>query len=151
MKLNNRMSSLVQTLGVAWPPTEEATISKPLELEFVEDCVLLKGQYERNKHVTMESCFDKSGYESFINHVHLPFLETKESLIDCLSYATALQRALLPLAGSRRFRVMVAISDDCTVRFHEIRPGESPASDNIESYKSEAILVFDVDTPTSAD
>ena len=150
--MNNKMSALMHRYGVTWPLTEIVAVEKPPELEQVQDCVLLKGEYDRHRHVTVESCFDRTGYEAFLNHVHIPFRETKESLIVCLSYATSLRRTLAPLSADRRFRVIVGISDnDSSVRFHQIRPREDWISENLEGYKSEAILVFDVDTPSVAD
>jgi hypothetical protein len=52
----------------------------------------------------------------------------------------------MPLTQDRQFRVIVALpeDDDCTVRFHQIRPGENWSAEDLEGYKSEAILVFDV-------
>jgi len=47
--------------------------------------------------------------------------------------------------------VIISIAEDdefpnsaCTVRFHQIRSGEDWGSHNLEEYKMEAILVFDV-------
>jgi hypothetical protein len=123
------------------------------ELKIFENCVLLKHQWEPNKHAKIADYFDKTGFECFINHVHLPFAETNESqsLASCLEYAATLQDALLPLTPDRQFRVIVSLSEDgefpgsaCTVRFHQIRPGEVWVTEDLEGYKSEAILVFDV-------
>jgi hypothetical protein len=122
-------------------------------LEIFEDCVLLKDQFEPNGHVKITDCFDKTGFECFINHVHLPFDGTDESLISCLEHASTLQEALMPLTGDRQFRVIVSLSEDdefpksaCTVRFHQIRRGENWIADDLEGSKSEAILLFDVPT-----
>jgi hypothetical protein len=52
----------------------------------------------------------------------------------------------MPLTQDRQFRVIVSLSedDDCTVRFHQVRTGEISIAENLEGFKSEAILVFDV-------
>ena len=148
--MNREMSVLMERLAVHWPlRTDTIAVNSP-ELELFEDCVLLKN-FERNKHVKVSELPDKTGFECFINHVHLPFRSTKESLVSCLARAVSIERALIPLAQNRRFRVIVGISEDnsssernCTIRFHHIRLGEDWVADKLEGYKADAILVFDV-------
>ena len=146
------MPALLQRAGLRWPLVARADARQWPTLEIFEDCVLLKGQWEPNKqHVKITDLPDKTGFECFINHVHLPFDGTNESLNSCLEYAATLQEALMPLTGDRQFRVIVSLSEDyefpesaCTVRFHQIRPDENWIAEDLEGYKSEAILVFDL-------
>jgi hypothetical protein len=150
--MNHKMFALLQSAGLRWPLVARANAGKLSTLEIFEDCVLLGNQWEPNQqHLKIADLPDKTGFECFINHVHLPFDGTNESLISCLEYAATLQEALTPLTGDRQFRVIVSLSevDDfpesaCTVRFHQIRPGEDWIAEDLEGYKSEAILVFDV-------
>ena len=147
------MSALLQKTGLRWPLRASAIPSQLPTLEIFEGCVLLKEQWTRNRHhVKIPDFPDRTGFECFINHVHLPFKGTKEALTPCLQYAAALQEALIPfITEARQFRVIVSLSEDdafpkyaCTVRFHQIRTGENWVADDLEGYKSEAILVFDV-------
>lgn len=145
IKANREMSLLLRGKGVAWPAVHKAFNEKIPELEHVDDCVVLRSEYERNKHLKVTDLPDRTGFECFINHFHIPFEDTRESLVHCLDYVAALECALssTPLAGP--FRVILAISDrDCTVRFHRIRPNENWIDENLEMYKSEALLVLDV-------
>jgi hypothetical protein len=150
--MNGKMSILLRRAGLDWPLAAHTALGQPPALEIFEDCVLLKDQWELNKqHVKITDLPDKTGFECFINHVHLPFNGTSEALIPCLEYAATVQEALVPLTEHRRFRVIVSLSKDeafpksaCSVRFHQIRPGEDFVSEDLEGYKSEAILVFDV-------
>ena len=147
MRMNDKMSTLMQMAGVHWPPVVRARPEQLPEFEVFDDCILLKDQWEPNRqHVKITDHFDKTGFECFINHVHLPYAGTREGLVSCLEYAATLQEALMPLARGREFRVIVSAAedDDCTVRFHQIRVGENWIAQDIEGYKSEAILVFDV-------
>ena len=151
MKMNSEMSVLMERLAVRWPPTPSALATDTPELEVFEDCVLLKNEFARNRHVKIPELPDKTGFECFINHVHLPFRSTKKSLVSCLSHAVAIETALTPLAQNRQFRVIVGISENdsspefsCTIRFHQIRSGEEWVADDLEGYESEAVLVFDV-------
>jgi hypothetical protein len=146
------MSALLQKAGLRWPLVARAIPGQLPTLEIFEDCVLLKDQWAPNRqHVKITDLPDRTGFECFINHVHLPFEGTNETLIPCLEYAAALQEALMPLTQDRQFRVIVSLSQDdafpksaCTVRFHQIRPGENWISEDLEGNKSEAILIFDV-------
>jgi hypothetical protein len=145
MKMNDKMLSLLEQARLSWPVGRSEISFDLNRFEAIHDCFLLKGEYERNQHVKITDFPDKTGFESFINHAHIPFVGTSESLASCLGYATALQAALTSAARDRRFRVIVAIADnDCTVRFHQIRPGENWISANLEGFEPEAILVFDV-------
>ena len=148
--MNDKMADLLQRAGLQ-PLVVHAIPGQLPALEIFEDSVLLKGQWDPNKHVKPADCFDKTGFECFINHVHLPFDGTNETLAPCLEYAATLQEALTPHTQERQFRVIVSLSEDeafpesaCTVRFHQIRPGEHSIAEDLERYKSEAILVFDV-------
>jgi hypothetical protein len=146
-RMNNKMSALLQRAGLRWPLVACAIPAQLPTLEILEDCVLLKEHWEPNKHVKITDCFDRTGFECFVNHVHLPFAGTNESLVSCLKHAATLQEALMPLTPDRQFRVIVGLREDdrdCTVRFHQIRPGEDWIAEDLEGYKSEAILVFDV-------
>jgi hypothetical protein len=150
--MNNKMSALLQRVGLHWPLVAPANAGQRPTLAIFEDCVLLKNQWEPNKqHVKITDLPDKTGFECFINHVDLPFDGTDESLISCLEHASTLQEALMPLTGDRQFRVIISLSEDdefaksgCTARFHQIRPGEISMAEDLEGFKSEAILVFDV-------
>ena len=145
------MSALLERANLQWPLVTDATSRQVPTLEIFEDCVLLKSEWHRNKHVKITDCFDKTGFECFINHVHFAFNGTNETLISGLEHAAAIQDALMTLARDRRFRIIVSLSEDdefpesaCAVRFHQIRRGEGWIAENLEGYKSEAILVFDV-------
>jgi hypothetical protein len=145
VKLNSRMSSLLKRSGISLP-LDETLAAKPLTVpvfEYVHDSVLLKQEFHGSRHVKASDFPDRTGYESFINHVHLRFDQTRESLVSCLRYAQALQTGLARLQPRRHFQIIVAVGeDDCAVRFHEVRSGESWVAENLEGY-SEAVLVLD--------
>ena len=148
--MNGRMSALLQKAGLRWPLVARAITRQLPTVEVFEDSVLLKDQWAANsQHVKITDLPDRTGFECFINHVHLPFEGTNETLVPCLEYAATLQEALIPLTQDRQFRVIVSLSEGdafpksaCTVRFHQIRPGENCVSEDLEGYKSEAILIF---------
>lgn len=147
MRSNSKMSALLNGVDIsrAFSNGEGLDQTDLPEIEINNDSVLLKKEYERNRHVRVTAFPDRTGFEAFINHVHLPFSGTRESLLSCLDYAAALRRALTPLVGLRRFKIILSIEKgDCSVRFHEIRVGENWVAENLEEYADEAIIVLDI-------
>jgi hypothetical protein len=138
------MSELLRRMSISAASDEWISpgISLPLDLTTVDGSVFLKHEHDKSRHVTLSQFPDRSGYESFVNHRHLPFDGRPESLLCCLSYASAIKRGLARLADGRRFQIVVSVSDDCMVRFHEIRPGENLMAEDLESYADEAILLL---------
>lgn len=149
MKMNQRMSALLREADIPTPFIGDPalnTLSIPA-LSEVGEFVLLEHNYEANKHVKPADCEDKTGYECFINHVHLPFDGTGASLKSCLSYAIAFQKGLARIAKSRSFQVIVAVEDGgCTIRFHQLREGEVWIEEDLEGYADDAILLLEVGT-----
>src|SRR6266403_433701 len=145
MKMNQRMSALLRQADIPvtfFDDPAPGTLSMPV-LAVVGEFVLLKNQYEANKHVSPADLPDKTGYECFINHVHIPFDGTGASLKSCLSYAIALQKGLARIAENRRFLVIVSVSDpECTVRFHQLRQGQTWIAEDLEGYAEEAVLLL---------
>jgi hypothetical protein len=139
------MYSLLKRSGISLP-LEETLAAEPLTIpvfEYVDGSVLLKQEFQGTQHVKPSDFQDRTGYESFINHVHLRFEQSRESLVSCLRYTIALQTGLARLQPRRHFQIIVAVDEgDCTVRFHEVRIGESWVAENLEGY-SEALLVLD--------
>jgi len=148
--MNREMSDLLQRFGITWPLPESIKKQENPAVLVPEDCVVSRLDYE-NRHVGVKDFPDKAGFEHFINHVNFPFDQTKESLLACLDYAASLRESLMPLTEGRRFRVVFSISQDdlkstftSTVSFYTIRPNEVLLADDLEEYKLEAVLVFDV-------
>jgi hypothetical protein len=145
MKMNQSMAALLRQADIPVPFVDDpvlTTLSMPA-LSQVGEFVLLKNQYEANRHVSPADFPDKTGFECFINHVHHPFDGTGASLKSCLNYAIALQMALARIAKNRSFQVIVSVDDhECTIRFHQIRQGEAWIAEDLEGYAEEAVLLL---------
>jgi len=146
--MNQRMSALLRQADIPVPFVDGPalrTLSMPA-LSEVGEFVLLKNNYEANKHVKPAHHEDKTGFECFINHIHLPFDGTATSLKSCLSYAIALQKGLARIAKNRSFQVIVAVEDHgCSVRFHQLRQGEAWIAEDLEGYADDAVLLLETD------
>lgn len=139
--MNAGMSQLLSRLNVSVGATDSFHGPK---LAFIDvgGSLLLKREFQRSKSVTIDDFPDRTGFEAFINHVHLPFNETSESLRACIRYATQL-RGELANDTSRCFIVILSISDNnCVIRFHQLRMGETWLDNDLETYTEESVLVL---------
>jgi hypothetical protein len=99
---------------------------------------------------------DETGFECGLSKIHLDDVGSSISLaelarIGC-AYAMYLRRALLVSPVSGQFRIIVdvqrsdaelQVGNVCVVRFHKIRQGQAWLADDLESYKENALWVFD--------
>jgi hypothetical protein len=93
---------------------------------------------------------DLTGYECFINHVHVEdYLENGGlpplQMLGCgIALARALKERLSRLHGVKHFRIIIAFDgSSCTVRFHTVRPDEEWVAKHLNAYKKEAIAVME--------
>lgn len=146
--MNQRMSALLRQADIPLPFVDDPalnTLSVPA-LSHVGEFVLLTNQYDANKHVNPADFPDKTGFECFVNHVHLPFDGTGASLRSCLSYAIALQKGLSRIVKNPSFLVIASVNDDwCTVRFHQLRQNEAWIAEDLEGYTEEAVLLLETE------
>jgi hypothetical protein len=114
-----------------------------------EQCVFL-GPLKQAAQVQRLDFPDRTGYECFVNHVHveeylgnggLPPLE----LLGCgIALARELKERLSRLHGTKRFRIIIASDgSSCTVRFHTVRPDEEWVAKDLNGSKEEAIAILD--------
>jgi hypothetical protein len=114
-------------------------------VEDMHDCVVLKSFHESAARTSVASCQDETGFEAFINHIHVEdYLprDTPQSTVreQASEFVRQLADKLVAAHPERDFHIIVAISDSCTVRFHTDRPGQSWLSDDIEGYLDEAVM-----------
>jgi len=113
-------------------------LSRVLAGGFVEErgCVLLASEAHNSAWTRVADTHDETGYECFINHLHI------ESLQEALELARRLIEALAE-RFTGRFAVIVSFDGrEATVRFHRLRAGQAWLSDNLEEYE-EGIAVLD--------
>lgn len=119
-------------------PTLSPELAGVLNAGFVEElgCVLLASQ-ARGSAFVREATQDETGYECFINHLHV------RDLGEAMELARRLNTALADaFAGS--FVVIVSYDGrDATVRFHRLRANQPWLSENLEDYLEEGIAVLE--------
>ncbi len=144
MKMNRRMQRILKKLKLPFPGPEFSSKDGFRRNAFMRfrGCVFLKQGFKLSR-VSQKHFPDKTGYECFVNHVHLASDGTRRSAVSCLEYCTKLDVGLANFAPRQRFQILASFSTDgCVVRFHFIRPHETWISDDLEGYKSEAILSY---------
>jgi hypothetical protein len=153
MRLNTRMSEMLRRANIAAPFTDVSSnrLTHP-SFTVVDGSLLLKDEYKKAKRAKPADFPDRTGFECFVNHVHLPYDGSRESLQSCFRYVAALQKDLARYGEGRRFLVIVSVSENgCAVRFHQRRRSESWVSDNLEGYSEEGILVLPVEGRAAQD
>ena len=143
MRMNTRMSQLLGRFSISLATLASSSSAAKKEFITVGESLLLKKEFEQAKGVNPSNFPDRTGFECFVNHVHLPFGGTQQSLQSCLEYALALRSQLAEIGQGRRFKVIVSLSDDdCVVRFHELRKNEHWLANDLEAYREEAVLTM---------
>jgi hypothetical protein len=136
MKTNQNMRRFLgelKTDGSALSPK----LSSVLDAGFVEEkgCVLLAARARVSAFDPTNE--DETGFECFINHLHL------EDLGEALEFARRLNKALAD-AFAGNFVVIVSYDGrEATVRFHRLRADQTWLSENLEGYLDEGIAVLD--------
>jgi len=115
-------------------------LSNVLVAGFVEEggCLLLASEV-RDSTVARDATLDDTGYECFINHLHV------NNLVEALEFARRLKNALAErLTGV--FVVIVSFDGrEATVRFHKLRAGQIWLNKNLEASLEEGIAVLNGD------
>jgi len=120
-----------------------------------EGCWLLTALFDEKSSTSRAHFPDCTGYETFINLVHLdglievePTGEVGQRVAQGLAYVHALYGLALPLGA---FRVIFSVSEDpllnVSVRIHRRRPDEVWLLHDLEGYQDEALLVMDTPVP----
>ena len=154
MKTNQRMDVLydeVHAENLDDPKALPQKLLTTLNGGFVEEdqCVFLS-LLKKKAPVRRPDFPDCTGYECFVNHIHVEdYLENGnlsplELLGRGLALAYELKARLAKLHGTRHFRIIVAFDGStCTVRFHTVRLDEEWTDKNLNAYAEEAIAVLE--------
>ena len=136
MRTNQKMRGYLSHLQ-----THQSALSPELSSVLVSGLVQEKGcvvlAEARASAVAWDASQDATGYECFINHIHV------KSLVEALEFARRLKSALAEYSTDA-FVVIVSFDGrEATVRFHKHRLGQAWLNDNLEGYVEEGIAVLD--------
>lgn len=109
-------------------------------------CYFLKVLYEKKGNATINEFPDKTGYECFVNHIHIDDLVENPKLEDAIAFSKILITSIKKYLNNSAQTISVIISWDemsQTIRFHLKRNGENWLTDDLEEYTEEAILLIE--------
>jgi hypothetical protein len=139
MRTNKNMREYLSHLQ-RHEPALSPELSRVLAEGFVEEngCVLLASE-ARDSTSTRTANQDETGYECFINHLHV------KSLAEALEFSRRLNVALAKVFTGGFIVIVSFDGSEATVRFHKHRAGQTWLDNNLEGYLEEGIAVFDSD------
>ena len=146
MRMNSLMRRLLDSLNISLPDAlAEATQQHLPDMVTANGSILLADQYKLSRSVSLKHFPDRTGYECLVNHFHIPYDGTRASLLQLIGRIAGIGRSLAEYAPDREFLIIVSIAEgECTIRFHECRPGEAWLADNLEGYTEDAIAAIHV-------
>jgi hypothetical protein len=139
MRLNSEMRRwLSSDPGFGeWPDFLDEVVDGIAEID--DGVVVSAPLKDRSGNATIPSFVDATGYEAFVNHVHVDDYVQDRGLWLAVSilYAARIK------AKDPRLVVIISIDEQsCTVRFHRMRVGEEWLSGDLEGYADEGIMVL---------
>lgn len=153
--MNERMrTGLDQTSPTDFAEGEDlsAKLSELLAEGFtdLDGAVVFTAMRDTAERVTPDNFPDLTGYECFVNHVHVEdhvdnsISEQPALLKQGIAFALAVESGLCSTFPGKPFKVIVAATTrGCGVRFHSVRTGEEWLASNLDGYAEEAILVLE--------
>jgi hypothetical protein len=127
-------------------PLQDETLADYLARGVTEndECIILSALAESCSPYDPGLFFDRTGYECFVNHVHIEHQpHAPDELREAFSYAQRLAGLLNTVPGP--FMIIISqhtATSETAVRFHKIRPDEGWLADDLEGYADEAILAI---------
>ena len=110
--------------------------------ELRDGCYFLKQLIPTETNVNAGSFPDRTGYECFINHIHLDDYVDSDYLVHGIDYIRQVFLTWNKRYRKRKLIAVLAISESSpTVRFHTKRSGEQWLSDNMEGYEEPVLTV----------
>jgi len=109
----------------------------------INDCVFLNSLYKVNTNVSLQNFPDKTGYECFINSLHIDDYVSNGYLSQSCLFVKSVFERWRQFSGNEILQAIIAIGEfDAVVKFHLLRDGENLLNDDLEGYE-EAMLIVD--------
>jgi hypothetical protein len=106
------------------------------------DCHFLAVLLEKSRSVARENFDDCTGYECFVNSVHVEDFDAKAPILQAILFIDAVFDAWgARMSGLNLVGIVSADEFSVVVKFHVDRTGESWVSDNVEGYEDPILIV----------
>ena len=152
MPMNLLMKGLLDSLKNDPPPSMPVALSALLADGFVtqEGFSFLRGLRQHNQSTIRalrlsETMYqDETGYECFVNHLHIDDYAESDSLPLAMAFAGQVGSVWLSTASENTMRVIVSHNDSgSVVRCHLVRPNQSWLAEDLDSYEQDAVWFED--------
>ncbi len=147
MKTNIKMTQWIRTCKIK-KNSLASTLRDILDEGLIhsDGCILLNSQLRLIQPSARKQFEDETGYECFVNHLHLEDLLTSTDHCVLLEQAFAFAQELARLTEKTRILNSLAYiisgdDDEVNVRFHVIRAGQSWLAEDLEVY-GEAVAIL---------
>ena len=113
--------------------------------------IVLRALAQGARAVSLSDFPDETGYESFVNHIHIEDYmphggeptSASALLTNGISLASSLRKLLRQSFPGEEFEVILTLQENhCAVRFHKKRMGELWLGDDLDDYEGEALMVL---------
>lgn len=112
----------------------------------IDGCFLLGESVKGRTNATTKDFPDRTGYECFINHIHVEDYVSDDLVNQTISFARkVLKKWDHQKHGGELNAIIVFDDDSATVRFHLRRPKESWLSEDIDGYKQAVLEISSLD------
>lgn len=141
LRYNAAMSSALSALHSLGEFPAELSLVAQSGFYQKDGCKFLKYFEEMKTNVDLSHFADRTGYECFINSIHIDDFVDSNWLGGALRFARQLLDCWLVASHSEVLQVIVACNEmGVTVKAHVIRAGESWLSDDLEEYEDAVLL-----------
>ena len=144
IKMNQKMKHALH--ATEWTSNElPETLSNLAVRGFIEhdECFFLASTIEKKTNISSSDFPDKTGYECFINSIHIDDHIQSDYLINACLLAETILKKLSMLEKNQLLRIIISSNEfGATLKVHLLRTGESWLASNLEEY-DEAILFMD--------
>ena len=110
----------------------------------IDGCYFIQRLYDEDTNVSASDFPDKSGYEAFINHLHIDDFVDQNFLNAGLCYVQEVFKCWRSSQSEKSLIAIISFDEtSLTVRLHVSRRGERIPAEDLEGYELEAVLVVD--------
>jgi hypothetical protein len=140
MRTNSRMEQLIKRCNPRRGSLASALRAVVNEgLAYSEGCVLLKSQLRLTQPNVRKRFQNETGYECFVNHIHLEDILASADACVLLEQALVFADELAALKSNAGISealeyIIICNENEANVRFHALRAEQSWLSDDLETY-----------------
>lgn len=140
MRTNYRMEQLIKRCNTKHAPLASELRAVLNEgLAYSDGCVLLKSQLKLTQPDVRKRFQDETGYECFVNHVHLEDILASADACVFLEQALLFAEELAVMKSNNGISeplecIIISNGNEANVRFHVLRTGQSWLADDLETY-----------------